>query len=421
MKKTTYQIPEIRDEKDNIIQPGTYGKNSPLCNDTNDGVLDYINNNLEYLKSAQDNVQNSAFMKSGGKITGNTEIEVSSAGQYNIPFKIQVPDLKDGEGVYLNLGKEGSTYNRFSFGFEYKTNGASSNAFSVSAFSGAHYTFDSVGNVNFPGSLTVPTAKVDTLTVSGSTSVPTANSDNNSTTIASTAFVKTAIADLIGSAPATLNTLQELSTALGNDANFSATVAKQIGEKVSKNGDTITGPILYSKTPNDDSELINKAYADKLASATRTALSEELSAIKSDMVDIFYPVGTVYMSADKSKTKADFPFMQYGTWEEVPANLCLQTGNVSEAGTQKNAGLPNITGRRVASWGGGDYSPRGYVTGCFKFDSDPDYSTTINGDNWNDGHGTGFSFDASLSNPIYGSSDTVQPPAYMVRAWVRTA
>ena len=39
------------------------------------------------------------------------------------------------------------------------------------------------------------------------------------------------------------------------------------------------------------------------------------------MVDMFYPVGSVYMSADKNKTKADFPFMAYGTWEEVPANL----------------------------------------------------------------------------------------------------
>ena len=74
-------------------------------------------------------------------------------------------------------------------------------------------------------------------------------------------------------APSQLDTLKELSAALGNDANFSATVAKQIGEKVSKNGDTITGPILYGKTPNDDSDLINKAYADKLASEADTACS----------------------------------------------------------------------------------------------------------------------------------------------------
>ena len=63
-----------------------------------------------------------------------------------------------------------------------------------------------------------------------------------------------------------------------------------------------------------------------------------------NLIDTFYPVGSVYISADKSKTKADFPFMAYGTWEEVPANLCLQTGAAREVGTQRSAGLPNITG-----------------------------------------------------------------------------
>lgn len=86
------------------------------------------------------------------------------------------------------------------------------------------------------------------------------------------------------------------------------------------------------------------------------------------------------------------------------------------AGTVKSAGLPNITGRRVASWGGGDYPGRGYTTGCFKQDTDKDIPTAINGENWNgDGNGTGFAFDASLSNPIYGNSTTVQPPAVTMR------
>lgn len=49
MKQTTFQHPELRDANDNIIQAGTYGKASPLVNSTNDGVLDYINNNLEAL------------------------------------------------------------------------------------------------------------------------------------------------------------------------------------------------------------------------------------------------------------------------------------------------------------------------------------------------------------------------------------
>lgn len=49
MKRQAYQHPELRDANDNIIQQGTYGKESPLVNSTNDGVLDYINNNLEAL------------------------------------------------------------------------------------------------------------------------------------------------------------------------------------------------------------------------------------------------------------------------------------------------------------------------------------------------------------------------------------
>lgn len=232
---------------------------------------------MEYLKNTQDTIQSDYFSKSGGKITGNAEIESKTIGQYNIPLKIQVPDLNDGEGVYLNLGKEGSTYNRFSFGFEYKSSGNTANAFSIGACSGPHYTFDAVGNAYFPGSLTSPTVNAGdvavngagltttSLTASGETSVPTANSGNKSKTIANTEFVQNSIASLVDSAPDTLNTLNELAKALGNDANFAATVAAKIGEKISKSGDTITGPILYDKTPNDSAELVNKSYADTTA------------------------------------------------------------------------------------------------------------------------------------------------------------
>lgn len=146
------------------------------------------------------------------------------------------------------------------------------------------------------------------------------------------------------------------------------------------------------------------------------------------IIDIFYPIGTVYMSADKSKTKADFPFMQYGTWEEVPANLCLQTGNTSEAGTQRGAGLPNITGRTAWAVNGtlGTYSsqetPYHQNKGALSVETDGKAYGAIGAQGPDsDKSNVSVNIDASLSNPIYGSSDTVQPPAYMVRAWVRTA
>jgi hypothetical protein len=45
-------------------------------------------------------------------------------------------------------------------------------------------------------------------------------------------IVSNAIADLVDSAPDTLNTLQELANALGGDENFSATITEEIGKKV---------------------------------------------------------------------------------------------------------------------------------------------------------------------------------------------
>lgn len=43
-----------------------------------------------------------------------------------------------------------------------------------------------------------------------------------------------AIAELVDGSPAALDTLKELSAALGNDPNFATTVATQIGQKVDK-------------------------------------------------------------------------------------------------------------------------------------------------------------------------------------------
>lgn len=138
------------------------------------------------------------------------------------------------------------------------------------------------------------------------------------------------------------------------------------------------------------------------------------------MIDMFYPVGSVYISADKNKTKADFPFMTYGTWEEVPANLCLQTGMASEAGAQRRAGLPNITGRMSSiMWNSVLTENLGvYKVERENLDTGISISSYAGTDSW-----LNFNvyFNASRSNPIYGSSDTVQPPAYMIRAWIRTA
>lgn len=66
--------------------------------------------------------------------------------------------------------------------------------------------------------------------LTGTPTAPTAASGSNDTQLATTAFVKAAVAALVNGSPAALDTLQELANALGNDPNFSTTVLNAIAD-----------------------------------------------------------------------------------------------------------------------------------------------------------------------------------------------
>ena len=68
--------------------------------------------------------------------------------------------------------------------------------------------------------------------LTGTPTAPTAANTTNSTQIATTAFVKNNLTNLVDSAPGALDTLNELAAALGDDANFSTTVTNLIGTKL---------------------------------------------------------------------------------------------------------------------------------------------------------------------------------------------
>lgn len=93
----------------------------------------------------------------------------------------------------------------------------------------------------------------DSLTVTGNITAPSYNNSNWDTAYgwgnhasqgyATQTYVNSAVADLVDSAPGTLDTLNELAAALGDDPNFASTVSSNIGAKVSKSGDTMTGTL----------------------------------------------------------------------------------------------------------------------------------------------------------------------------------
>ncbi|SCC61828.1 phage tail protein [Kosakonia oryziphila] len=67
--------------------------------------------------------------------------------------------------------------------------------------------------------------------MTGVPTAPTAAQSVNNTQLATTAFVKAAIAALVASSPATLDTLNELAAALGNDPNFATTMTNALAGK----------------------------------------------------------------------------------------------------------------------------------------------------------------------------------------------
>jgi hypothetical protein len=75
--------------------------------------------------------------------------------------------------------------------------------------------------------------------LTGTPTAPTTATSDDSTKIATTAYVKNVVSDLIGGAPAALDTLNELAQALADDAEFSATITTALAGKLGINGTAV--------------------------------------------------------------------------------------------------------------------------------------------------------------------------------------
>ena len=126
-----------------------------------------------------------------------------------------------------------------------------------------------------------PTELHATLDLTGkAVTVATATAGDNDTTAASTAFVSTAIANLSDSAPSTLNTLNELAAALGDDANFSTTVTNNIATKAPLASPDFTGQVQVTNSATTVQELI------VTGNNTRSALSMQSKDSSGNAVDL---------------------------------------------------------------------------------------------------------------------------------------
>lgn len=121
--------------------------------------------------------------------------------------------------------------------------------------------------------------------LTGTPTVPTANLGTNTTQAASTAFVAAAITALVASSPAALDTLNELAAALGNDANYAATITTALSLKAALASPVFTGnPAAPTQSQGDNStKLATTAYVDTLGALKSDKLAQTTVGASRDL------------------------------------------------------------------------------------------------------------------------------------------
>lgn len=165
--------------------------------------------------------------------------------------------------------------------------------------------------------------------------------------------------------------------------------------------------VINVATPTNNNDAANKQYVDsKASSSSSSAINTLLSAL--------YPVGSLYITTNNAATCPLASLIAGSSWSLVAADKALWTSN-RNGNTTIAAGLPNITG-----YIGSDDHLITRIGGAFANTANESGSThhleTSSGSKDYD-----ITFNASKSNSIYGKSSTVQPPAYRVNVWRRTA
>ena len=154
--------------------------------------------------------------------------------------------------------------------------------------------------------------------------------------------IASAVANLVDASPAALNTLNELAAALGDDPNFATTVATDIGTKVSKSGDSMTGALTLAADPTPNLHAATKQYVDAAESAAEAAAASytdgEISSLETslelyaDQVELD-AVSTANTYTDGRETAITTAYQSYANTAEADA---ISTA-AADATTKANA------------------------------------------------------------------------------------
>ncbi len=126
-----------------------------------------------------------------------------------------------------------------------------------------------IASPTFTGTVTIPAgasisgfATLASPALTGIPTAPTAALSTDTTQLATTAFVRAEVANLVNSAGATLDTLGEIATALGNDAALSTTLTNSIALKAPLASPTFTGNVTLPTNTVTSSMILDGTIVD---------------------------------------------------------------------------------------------------------------------------------------------------------------
>ena len=190
--------------------------------------------------------------------------------------------------------------------------------------------------INFPDTPSVN----DTFTVSGSVYVWSGISWNAVNTVTDVqSLINESVSDLVDSAPETLNTLNELAAALGDDANFATTVTSSIAtkqDKVEGVSDTEIG-YLDGVTSAIQTQINTKQAT--LTGAATTIASDNLTASRALASD---GSGKVAASSATSAELAHLSGVTSAIQTQIDSRISRTNGTVTAASTSSTV-VRNIT------------------------------------------------------------------------------
>ena len=217
--------------------------------------------------------------------------------------------------------------------------GATSNQDSTSTIrSGTTKSDVDLGNVTNESKATM----FSSAALTGNPTAPTQAANNNSTRIATTAYVQTELTDLIGTAPSTLDTLGELSASLASDQTGLASLTTTVGTKLAKSSNLSDLSNASTARTNLD---VDQAGTDNSTNVTLSGTPDYITisgqTITRNAIDLTADVTGV------------LPIGNGGTGQSDLASVNISEFN-NNSGFTTNTGTVTGTGtsNRIALWSG---------------------------------------------------------------------